>query len=68
MRYLVLRIGRALVTLVLMSLIVFGLTRLMGDPVSLLVAIDASDKLREQTRERLGLDWPLHEQFVDFVF
>lgn len=50
-----------------MSLIVFGLTRLLGDPVSLLVAIDASDELREQTRVRLGLDGPLHEQFVDFV-
>ena len=68
MRYLLLRIGRALVTLALMSLIVFGLTRLLGDPVSLLVAIDASDELREQTRERLGLDAPLGVQFTDFVF
>lgn len=67
-RYLVLRIGRALVTLALMSLIVFGLTRLLGDPVSLLVAIDASDELRQEVRERLGLDAPLPEQFVDFVF
>lgn len=67
LRYLVFRVGRALVTLALMSLIVFGLTRLMGDPVSLLVAIDASDELREQTRERLGLDAPMFEQFTDFV-
>jgi peptide/nickel transport system permease protein len=67
-RYLVLRLGRAFVTLALMSMIVFGLTRLLGDPVSLLVAVDASDELRQQTRERLGLDAPLPEQFVDFLF
>jgi peptide/nickel transport system permease protein len=67
LRYLVFRVGRALVTLALMSMMVFGLTRLMGDPVSLLVAIDASEELREQTRERLGLDGSLTEQFTDFV-
>jgi peptide/nickel transport system permease protein len=67
-RYLVLRLGRAFVTLALMSMMVFGLTRLLGDPVSLLVAVDASDELRQQTRERLGLDAPLPEQFVDFLF
>jgi peptide/nickel transport system permease protein len=67
-RYLVLRLGRAFVTLALMSMMMFGLTRLLGDPVSLLVAVDASDELRQQTRERLGLDAPLPEQFVDFLF
>jgi peptide/nickel transport system permease protein len=66
-RYLFFRVVRAIVTLILMSLIVFGLTRLMGDPVSLLVSEDASEELRERTRERLGLDGSLSEQFLDFV-
>ena len=65
--YLLRRAGRAVVTLALMSVIVFGVTRLMGDPVSLLVPVDASEELRAATRARLGLDAPLTEQFWTFV-
>lgn len=67
-RYLIFRLGRAFVTLALMSLIVFGLTRLLGDPASLILGVDASDELLQQTRERLGLDVPMGQQFIDFMF
>lgn len=66
-RYLLRRGARGLVTIGLMSIIVFGLTRVMGDPVTLLVSPDASDELRSQVRARLGLDEPLIDQFGSFV-
>ena len=66
-RYVAKRLGRGLLTLALMSVIVFGLTRIMGDPVSLLVPADASEETRQQVRERLGLDEPLLNQFLDFL-
>ena len=45
------------------SLVVFGLVHLSGDPVLLMVSSDAPPDVVTATRHALGFDRPLHEQF-----
>jgi peptide/nickel transport system permease protein len=53
--------------LLLMSIIVFGLARLTGDPVALLLSEYASQEERMELTARLGLDKPLLEQYAIFI-
>jgi peptide/nickel transport system permease protein len=66
-RYILLRVGRGLITLIGISIAVFLLTHLFGDPVAAMLPEDASPELIMQTRQRLGLDGPLLVQFQHFV-
>jgi len=50
-----------------MSLIVFALARLTGDPVNHLLPVDASQEFRERVRTQWGLDEPLHVQYMSFL-
>ena len=50
-----------------MSLVVFGLVHLSGDPVLLMVSSDAPPDVVTATRHALGFDRPLHEQFASYV-
>lgn len=49
------------------SLVVFGLVHLSGDPVLLMVSSDAPPDVVAATRHALGFDRPLHRQFTDYV-
>jgi peptide/nickel transport system permease protein len=49
------------------SLVVFGLVHLSGDPVLLMVSSDAPPDVVTSTRRALGFDRPLHEQFGRYV-
>ncbi len=49
------------------SLVVFGLVHLSGDPVLLMVSSDAPPDVVATTRHALGFDRPLHRQFTDYV-
>jgi peptide/nickel transport system permease protein len=49
------------------SLVVFALVHLSGDPVLLMVSSDAPPDVVATTRHALGFDRPLREQFVDYV-
>lgn len=49
------------------SLLVFVLVRLSGDPTVLMVPLDATDADVERLRRTLGYDRPLPVQYVDFV-
>jgi peptide/nickel transport system permease protein len=49
------------------SLVVFGLVHLSGDPVLLMVSSDAPPDVVTATRRALGFDRPLHEQFASYV-
>ena len=50
-----------------MSLVVFGLVHLSGDPVLLMVSSDAPPDVVTSTRRALGFDRPLHEQFASYL-
>jgi len=62
-RYILKRIGIVLVTLWLLSIVVFVLPRIAGDPVYLLLPNDATEADREELREELGLNKSVPEQY-----
>ena len=61
------RFLQALVALLAITLIVFGLTHLTGSPVDALLPDDASPQQIETLIRHWGLDRPLHEQYLAFL-
>jgi peptide/nickel transport system permease protein len=66
-RYIIRRFPQAVITLFLVSLIVFILGRLTGDPVALLLSETATEEDRILLTKQLGLDKPLPEQYAIFL-
>lgn len=67
LRYIIRRLGQTLVTAIFVSMIVFGLARLTGDPTILLLPTEATEADRQFFRTQLGLDRSLPEQYLTFV-
>ena len=61
------RLGQALLSLWVVSVIVFGLGRVTGDPVDVLLPIDATHLEREELREQLGFNNPIWAQYFHFM-
>jgi len=66
-RYLLKRLGQYVIVLFGVTLIIFVITRLSGDPVTLLTGQDASPELIQSIREDLGLDQPIAVQYGLFL-
>ncbi len=66
-RYLIRRLGYALISLMLLSATIFVFVRLTGDPTVLLVEPGASRADMEALRHDLGLDQPIWVQYGVFV-
>lgn len=66
-RYILSRVLQAFVALVAISVLVFLLSRLSGNPVDLLVDITATSEQRAAVAEHLGLDKPLIAQYSLFM-
>jgi peptide/nickel transport system permease protein len=58
-RYILKRLAQTLVTIWIVTLVVFMLTRITGDPVDLLLSPDASAEDRAVARKTWGLDQPV---------
>jgi peptide/nickel transport system permease protein len=65
--YVARRLLHGLGVLLGVSLLVFGLTWLTGDPVSVLVPLNTPPAEMARLRHELGLDRPLPIQYLDFV-
>ncbi len=61
------RLIQSAVTLAVLAVVIFALSRMSGDPVELMLPVDATASDRATLRATLGLDQPLHEQFFRFV-
>lgn len=61
------RLGEAVVSLLLMSVVVFFLVRLTGDPVAVLLGDSATEADRLALVAQLGLDRSLPEQYLIFL-
>lgn len=61
------RVLQAVVTLLMLSVIVFGLARLTGDPASLMAPMEATEADLANLRASMGLDKPLPVQYWIFV-
>lgn len=66
-RYVIINSIRGLLTLFAVSLIVFFLARLTGDPLDVLAPVDMSREDEAALREQWGLDEPLPQQYVSFL-
>lgn len=65
-RFVLVRIGRALVTLWLVITFAFLVLRLSGDPVEILLGDQADASVVQHYRALYGLDRPLHEQYLRY--
>lgn len=65
--YVLRRAGSALVTVWLMSVLIFVLVRMVGDPAYLLMPPEATEADRQLFREQLGLADPLPVQYLHFL-
>jgi peptide/nickel transport system permease protein len=61
------RVGQTLVTLLLLTLMIFALARLTGDPTPLVMSSEATDTDRAFFRQQYGLDRPLPAQYLVFL-
>ncbi|MFD1929238.1 ABC transporter permease [Sporosarcina siberiensis] len=65
--YLLQRLLQIIPVLLIITLVVFTLVYVAGDPVSLMLPEDASTADREALREALGLNEPFLYQYIQFV-
>ncbi|MPW09008.1 ABC transporter permease subunit [Paraburkholderia sp. CNPSo 3155] len=65
--YVLRRLGSTLVTVWLMSVVIFVLVRMVGDPAYLLMPPEATEADRQLFRQQLGLADPLPVQYVHFL-
>jgi peptide/nickel transport system permease protein len=66
-RYLLVRFIESIVTLLIISMVVFVLARSTGDPVALLITQQATAEDIERLKHQLGLDQPLPVQYWVFI-
>ncbi len=66
-RYIVRRLLQGLVVIFGVTVFVFVVTRIIGDPVKFMLPLSATEEQRAARRASLGLDEPLLKQFVTFV-
>jgi len=66
-RFLAFRIGQSLITLAAVAVAIFTLARLSGDPLSLMLPINADQAQFKAVQESLGLDKPVPVQFALFL-
>ncbi|MCB8836217.1 ABC transporter permease [Aurantimonas sp. VKM B-3413] len=67
LRFILTKLFRALLTLVLAVTFVFVVLRMSGDPVTQMLPDDAPPSVIVQYREMWGLDRPLPEQYLRYV-
>jgi peptide/nickel transport system permease protein len=65
--YLLQRLVQGILVLLGVTVIVFGLTYVSGDPVAALAPLNITPEEREIYRQQLGLDRPIPVQYADFV-
>ncbi|MEM6381052.1 MAG: ABC transporter permease [Pseudomonadota bacterium] len=61
------RLWQGAIVVVSVVIVVFVLTRLIGDPVRVMLPLEATPEQRAVFEQQLGLDRPILEQFVTYV-
>ena len=65
--YFFIRLIQSVLVMIVVSFVAFSLFNYVGDPVHNMVGQEASTEKREEIREKLGLNDPVHTQFLRFV-
>ena len=66
-RFIAVRVLQSLLAILVMSLIVFGLARLSGNPLDVMLPIEAMPEDYERLEKHWGLDKPLTTQYFIFI-
>ena len=66
-RYLLIRVFHSLITLLVVSFLVFGMGRLSGNPLDVLLPEDATQEQYDRLNQRWGLDRPIVYQYWKFI-
>jgi peptide/nickel transport system permease protein len=66
-RFIAVRALQSLLALVVMSMIVFGLARLSGDPLDVMLPIEAVQEDYDRLSKHWGLDKPVTTQYAIFI-
>jgi peptide/nickel transport system permease protein len=66
-RFIVLRILQGLLAVFVISLIVFALSRVAGDPLAAILDDEAGKEQIERLRQSWGLDKPIHVQYFTYM-
>lgn len=66
-RFIVVRVFHSLIALVAISVIVFGLARITGNPLDVLLPIEATQEDFDRVEQAWGLDKPLPLQYFKYV-
>src|SRR5688572_4015499 len=66
-RYIARRLIQGVVVILGVTVFVFVITRMVGDPVKFMLPLSATEEERDARRESLGLNDPIPEQFVEFM-
>ena len=66
-RYIIVRLFQAVIALVAISIFVFCLTRVTGDPMDVLMPQEVMQEDYDRIRKAWGLDKPLYVQYLTFV-
>lgn len=65
--YILSRLAQTFVVVIGISMITFTITYLVGDPLAVLLPLDAPQETRQLYRRQLGLDQPLPVQYYRFI-
>jgi peptide/nickel transport system permease protein len=66
-RFIARRVLQSLLAIWVMSLLVFGLARISGNPLDVMLPLEAGPEEYERVAKYWGLDQPLHTQYVIFL-
>ena len=66
-RFIIVRLFHSVIALIAVSMIVFGLGRLSGNPLDTLLDVDATEEDYARVSAYWGLDQPLHIQYLTYV-
>jgi len=66
-RFAVRRVAQGLLVILGVTIVVFVVTRLVGDPVDVLLPLEATEEQRAQFEHQLGFDRPIAVQFGDYL-
>ena len=66
-RYILRRLLHGIIVIFGVTIIVFVVTRMVGDPVKVMLPLEATLEQRAAFEKQLGLDRPIMVQFVEFM-
>jgi peptide/nickel transport system permease protein len=66
-RYILKRLQHGVVVIFGVTVLVFVVTRMVGDPVKIMLPLEATAEQRAEFEKQLGLDRPIWVQFIDFM-